>query len=176
MNDIFGSYVKTVFDKQALERYIAEDGVDYIIAIGDLTTERYRIWFDKLPEMVIIDGRANGDYPTPIYLRLKGEIDKTVVKNLGSISYELIDYIFEKTNKREKCKIYVVGEEDDALYPTLLFADDRMAIISGDPRNERMIYIKGGLTARVLGWSQITTKKNGCDSDGDIQDNGHCDH
>ena len=154
----FNRYIRTVMDADCLAKFLEEDNIHYIVAVGDITSERYQEWFGKLPNMIVIDGFGEGKYPTQIYQDVKDRIDFTVVMPKGLMSCELLDFMFNKMTFQEDCVIRVVGEEDYAFLPALLFANENTAVIAGDPKDKRMIYMKGGLEARTFAWTEIISK------------------
>ena len=155
----FTNYFRTVTDMECLKQFLKEDGINYVVSVGDVTVERYMEWFGKTPNVVIIDGISKDECPTKAYTDVKDLIGQTVVKSKDTTSYELIDILFKQMSHHEDCVIYVIGEEDGALHPALLFADESTAVITGDSSNERMVYIRGGLEARTYAWSQINKEE-----------------
>ena len=151
----FKRYVNPIKDMEHLKKTLEDDGIKYVIAIGDVTVANYMKWFGKLPNIVVIDGYGDETYPTQAYLDVKDKIDQTVVMPTGSVSYELMNTMFDKVTHHEDCIFRVIGEEDGALLPALLFADEDAAAILGDPEHKRMVYIKGGFEARVYAWSEL---------------------
>lgn len=111
-----------------------------LVAVGDVVT-RHFVDADIIPDLSLVDGRTKRREVDP-------EVEEAVdtlevvdeVKNpAGTLTRELLESIAE--NIDSDGTVYVDGEEDLAVLPAILLADEGDTVVYGQP-GEGMVYVE----------------------------------
>ena len=114
-----------------------------VVAVGDMTAF-YLLKAAIVPDLAVVDNKTKRmPVPDHVVESLDHDSYKTVeVKNpAATLTGELIDQIKAALNGFERVKIIVVGEEDLATLPAILYAPAGSAVVYGQP-DEGSVLVK----------------------------------
>lgn len=127
-----------------------------LITIGDVTT-KHVLAMGFIPRIMIIDGNTKRGEEIPFDMNLvhNGRVDTVKVKNpAGCLSSDLFRRILDASANLTSTVIFVDGEEDLAILPSLLLCPmkipiQELLIVYGQP-DRGMVIVAPGWNTRAL--------------------------
>lgn len=136
--EVRNSLKKPLGDMMDLDQDINSLNTPFLITVGDITTQKF-LARNKVPNLAIVDfivERKKAFNSLDELGFLGGEAVYTVHSPSSKITSEIFDvleHIFSGENRQTKSVIRVIGEEDLAVIPVILFAPLGAVICYGQP-------------------------------------------